>query len=195
METCIRCSEVMDYSILETGISIKDQIWRKTKNVSRINRWIVGHFQDFTYEDPKTHEKYIITGSIRFQIRLEFIKFQFPIISYDICRDNEAFFRDTIMDEKTGISELGAVDYLYALLHHIKDIVFKVLRRYPIENSGIFTYIDSTVTKNLIKDFHLSDDIDVLDIITHISNIDEKIKHLKDISSESDDNDQEDEDE
>ena len=195
METCIRCSEVMDYSILGTGISIKDQIWRKTKNVSRINRWIVGHFQDFTYEDPKTHDQYMISGSIRFQIRLEFTKFQFPIISYDIRKNNEAFFRDTIMDEKTGISELGAVDYLYALLHNIKDIVFKVLRRYPIENSGIFTYSDSIINRNLIKDFHLSEDIDVLDVITHISNIDKKIEHLKNISSESDDSNQKNEEE
>lgn len=195
METCIRCSEVMDYSILGTGISIKDQIWRKTKNVSRINRWIIGYFQDFTYEDPKTHEKYTITGSIRFSIRLWFIKFQFPIISYDICKDNEVFFKNTIMDDKVGIAELGAVDYLYALLHYIKDIAFKVLRRYPIENSGIFTYTDSTVNRNLIKDFHLSEDIDVLDVITHISNIDKKIEHLKNISSKSDNNDREDEEE
>lgn len=195
METCIRCSEVMDYSILGTGISIKDQIWRKTKNVSRIDRWIVGYFQDFTYEDPKTHEKYTISGSIRFSIRLWFIKFQFPIISYDICKDNELFFKNTIMDDKAGIAELGAVDYLYALLHHIKDIAFKVLRRYPIENSGIFAYTDSTVNRNLIKDFHLSEDIDVLDVITHISNIDKKIEHLKNISSKSDNNDREDEEE
>ena len=182
METCIKCSEVMDYSILGTGISIKDQIWRKTKNVSRINRWIVGYFQDFTYEDPKTHEKYTLSGSISFSIKLEFTKFQFPIISYEVNKDNEGMFKDTIMDKEAGISELGAVDYLYSLLGFIKDIAFKVSRRYPIDNSGIFTYVDSTVTRNLIKDFHLSEDIDVLNIITHISNIDNKTKHLRETS-------------
>ena len=80
-------------------------------------------------------------------------------------------------------------------MHHIKDIVFKVLRRYPIENSGIFNYVDSTVNRNLIKDFHLSEDIDVLDVITHISNIDKKIEHLKNISSKSDDSNQKNEEE
>ena len=195
METCIRCSEVMDYSILGTGISIKDQIWRKTKNVSRINRWIVGYFQDFTYEDPKIHEKYNITGSIRFQIRLEFTKCKTPLISYSVRVDNAPLVIDNIMDANIGIADFGGADCLYALLRTIKDIAFKVLRRYPIENSGIFTYSDLIIINNLIKDFHLSEDIDILDLIPYITNMDEKISHLVNNSSKSDDTDQENEEE
>ena len=192
METCIRCSEVMDYSILGTGISIKDQIWRKTKNVSRINRWIVGYFQDFTYEDPKTHEKYNITGTIGFNIRIIFTKYKTPLISYSVRVDNAPLVIDSIMDTDVGVADFGGADCLYALLRAIKDIAFKVLRRYPIENSGIFSYSDLIIINNLIKDFHLSEDIDILDLIPYITNIDEKISHLVDNSLESDDTDQED---
>lgn len=195
METCIRCSEVMDYSILGTGISIKDQIWRKTKNVSRINRWIVGHFQDFTYEDPKTHEKYNIIGTIGFNIRIIFTKCKTPLITYSVRLDNAPLVIDSIMDADVGVADFGDADCLYALLRAIKDIAFKVLRRYPIENSGIFTYSDLIIINNLIKDFHLSEDIDILDLIPYITNIDEKISHLINNSSKSDDTDQENEEE
>ena len=187
METCIRCSEVMDYSILGTGISIKDQIWRKTKNVSRINRWIVGYFQDFTYEDPKTHEKYNIIGTIGFTIRIIFTKCKTPLISYSVRLGNAPLVIDSVMDADVRVVDFGDVDCLYALLRTIKDIASKVLRRYPMENSGIFNYSDLIIINNLIKDFHLSEDIDILDLIPYITNIDEKISHLVDNSSKSDD--------
>lgn len=196
MKTCVSCSEVIDDSILETKINIKDQIWKDGRNVFTIERWITGYFKDFKYIDPKTKVDYTLTGDIGFTIRFIFRKNVIPAISYNVNKGETEIFRDGDLGKSVILCEIDAVDCIYSLLECIKDIIFKVLRRYPIENSGIFNYnIYSVFIGDVIEKFRLSEDVDIVPIITYISNLDEKMEHLKNISSKSDNTNQEDEEE
>ena len=87
------------------------------------------------------------------------------------------------MDDGAGIMEEDAIYYLYSLLDHVKDICYKVLRRYHIDDSGIFSYMDTITKQNIIKDFHLSEDINCMDRLNHIDNIEDVVKKMDKVIS------------